>query len=237
MRTLHLGSQAIQSAQRLNDPDNLAVAYTRAMLAALLFTEAHDALLIGIGGGTLARFLHRAWPQGRLTAVDNHPQVVAIAHSLFGLPQPDDRLRIVIDDGVAFLDAHGGLFDLLLIDAFGPDDAPDTMTTVPFFETCCRRLSTAGVLSVNLWRAGRQPRERLLVVREAFAGRVLQLPVPGDDNLVALAFAEGTTIPPLKALAKRAASLQTALGLSFNDFLSGLRAANPHDGEGFTLAV
>ena len=35
VRTLHLGSQAIQSAQRLNDPDNLAVAYTRAMLAAL----------------------------------------------------------------------------------------------------------------------------------------------------------------------------------------------------------
>src|SRR5690606_27155402 len=37
LRHLHVGGSAIQSAMRLDAPDDLALAYTRAMMAGLLF--------------------------------------------------------------------------------------------------------------------------------------------------------------------------------------------------------
>jgi spermidine synthase len=55
LRHLHVGGRAIQSAMRLDAPDDLALAYTRAMMAALLFQpQPRDVVLIGLGGGSLA---------------------------------------------------------------------------------------------------------------------------------------------------------------------------------------
>ena len=60
VRTLHVGGEAIQSAMRLDDPFALALDYTRCMMAFLLFhPEPREALMIGLGGGSLAKFFHR----------------------------------------------------------------------------------------------------------------------------------------------------------------------------------
>jgi spermidine synthase len=58
LRHLHVGGSAIQSAMRLDAPDDLALAYTRAMMAGLLFQpEPRDVTLIGLGGGSLAKYI------------------------------------------------------------------------------------------------------------------------------------------------------------------------------------
>ena len=60
VRTLHVGGEAIQSSMRLEDPYALALDYTRCMMAFLLFhPEPRRALMIGLGGGSLAKFFHK----------------------------------------------------------------------------------------------------------------------------------------------------------------------------------
>ena len=60
VRTLHVGGEAIQSSMRLEDPYALALDYTRCMMAFLLFhPEPREALMIGLGGGSLAKFFHK----------------------------------------------------------------------------------------------------------------------------------------------------------------------------------
>ena len=57
-RSLHFGSEPKQSSMELHNPIRLALTYTRAMTAALLFNDApRSVLLIGLGGGSLAKFL------------------------------------------------------------------------------------------------------------------------------------------------------------------------------------
>jgi spermidine synthase len=82
MRVLHLGSQAIQSAMRLSRPWDLELAYTRAMMGFLMFNSTpQDVLMIGLGGGSLAKFIRRQRPQTHLTAVEIDPRVIAAARS------------------------------------------------------------------------------------------------------------------------------------------------------------
>jgi spermidine synthase len=58
MRVLHLGSHAIQSAMRVTRPWDLELAYTRAMMGFLMFNDTpQDVLMIGLGGGSLAKFI------------------------------------------------------------------------------------------------------------------------------------------------------------------------------------
>ena len=65
-RFLHFGLDTVQSAMRLDDPDRLSLRYTRKMMAFLLFNRAPERiLLLGLGGGSLAKFCYRRLPAPR----------------------------------------------------------------------------------------------------------------------------------------------------------------------------
>src|SRR5690606_10573719 len=96
LRYLHLGGTAIQSAMRLDAPDDLALAYTRTMMAALLFhPEPRDVTLIGLGGGSLAKYIYRELPRARIVALEVDARVVTAARHMFHLPTGKRRLRVI----------------------------------------------------------------------------------------------------------------------------------------------
>src|SRR5512136_1411225 len=87
VRTLHIGSDTVQSAMRIARPLDLEVVYTRSMMAFLLFNpQPQNVHMIGLGGGSLAKFVYHHFPAARVTAVEVNPQVVAIARQYFLLP-------------------------------------------------------------------------------------------------------------------------------------------------------
>ena len=66
LRLMHLGDDAIQSRMRLDRPDQLSLAYTRAMMGGLLFApQARDFLMIGLGGGNRFQFLAKGLEGGQ----------------------------------------------------------------------------------------------------------------------------------------------------------------------------
>ena len=59
-RSLHFGTPARQSSMALDAPDRLQLPYTQAMMAFLLFQPQPEAvLMVGLGGGSMAKFLLR----------------------------------------------------------------------------------------------------------------------------------------------------------------------------------
>ena len=59
MRCLHLGSSMVQSAMLLKAPNDLQLVYTQYMMGFLLFhPHPRDILMIGLGGGSLAKFVY-----------------------------------------------------------------------------------------------------------------------------------------------------------------------------------
>ena len=74
VRYLHFGSDWVQGAMRIARPWSLELAYTREMMAGLLLRGDPDwprsALLVGLGAGSLAKFIYRNLPECQSTVVE-----------------------------------------------------------------------------------------------------------------------------------------------------------------------
>src|SRR5437879_6762390 len=100
VRVLQVGGNAIQSAMRLDAPDRIELDYVRAMMVFLLFRPApREVLMVGLGGGSMARFIHQRMPQTRVTVVEINPGVVTAARRYFYFTEEDARLEIVLGEG------------------------------------------------------------------------------------------------------------------------------------------
>jgi spermidine synthase len=231
VRYLHLGSETVQSAMRLTQPNHLELSYTRCMMAFLLFVPPPArVVMIGLGGGSLAKFVYHKMPKTRITAVEINPGVPAIAREFFQLPNDPDRLEVQIGDGMDYVRGCSSRSDLLLVDGYGTDERAPQLATPGFYETCAAALSDSGVLVTNLFRREKGLDTHLRLLKETFAGRVLCLTDDRRGNLIAMAFMRGLGQPKWKALHARATRLAEVYGLEFPSFLDSLRLMNTHDG-------
>ena len=150
VRSLHLGGDAIQSSIRLDRPDELALDYTRAMMAFLLFQPLpREVLMIGLGGGSMARYIHQRMPGTRTTVVEINAKVLAAARSMFHFPADDARLKVEIADGADYVCEHAGSADVLLVDGFDDGKQPAALCTQAFYDAAYAALRPGGVMAVN----------------------------------------------------------------------------------------
>lgn len=219
MRVLHLGSQAIQSAMRLSRPWDLELAYTRAMMGFLMFNSTpQDVLMIGLGGGSLAKFIRRQRPQTRITAVEIDPRVIAAARSHFELPPDDDTLSVVEADGALYVRQHPGSADVILLDGFDAGNQVEALATQTFYAACRRVLRPGGVLVVNLWGRDREFTEYFARLTRAFDGEVGWISVQNKTNVIVFAFCEPGAPARLEAVQPRLADLSKRYGLDLRGF-------------------
>ncbi|MGY0651268.1 spermine/spermidine synthase domain-containing protein [Luteimonas sp. A537] len=173
--SLHFRRGQTQSRMRGDTPDRLLIDYTRTMLAALLWQPRPRRIgIVGLGGGSQVKFLHRQLPGARLEVVENHPGVIALRRS-FGIPDDDARLEVAFDDGARFIAARPGRYDLLLVDGYDAAGIPEALSTPAFLRACRDALATGGVMAANLHGDGCAP--YIMQLREAFGGdrvRVVQ---------------------------------------------------------------
>ncbi len=146
-------------------------------------------LLIGLGGGTIAKdFARVGWT---VDAVEIDPAVVEVARDHFGLTSADGQVYSV--DGREFLIRSDESYDLIVLDAFGSSSIPFHLVTKESFGLIAARLKPDGILAMNVeslgWD-GQIVRSLAATLRQHFA-RVLALPTePAPDqlgNLVLLA--------------------------------------------------
>lgn len=223
VRLLHLGGPAVQSAMRLKAPFDLELEYTRAMLAFLLFRpDAREVALIGLGGGSIAKFIHRRLPQIHLTALEINPEVVAAARAYFLLPDNDARLDVRVADGAEYVRQCKAQLDALLVDAYDAVRIVEDLATTEFYQACLGALRPGGVAVFNLW--GCDPRFQVYRTRleQVFAGQLLQLPAEKRGNIVVFAFKPPLPVLDRRLLRGRAEGLERDLGLEFTRFVERL---------------
>lgn len=219
VRVLHLGSQAIQSAMRLTRPWDLELAYTRAMMGFLMFNSTpQEVLMIGLGGGSLAKFIRKQRPQTRITAVEIDPRVIAAARTHFELPPDDDTLAVIEADGALYVRQHPGSADVILLDGFDAGNQVEALATQSFYAACRRVLRPGGVLVVNLWGRDRDFAEYFARMTRAFDGEVGWISVQNKTNVIVFAFAEPGAAARLEAVEPRLADLSKRFGLDLRGF-------------------
>jgi len=239
LRTLHLGSDIVQSAMRIDKPDALELSYTRAMMGFLLFRPPPRRLtLIGLGGGSLAKFVYHHMPETRSTAIELDAGVIEVARIYFGLPDECSRLRLVVGDGSQYVETAKSEADVLLVDAYDGETLAASLATETFYQAARRALAPRGVFAMNLWSNDRLFDRNLRRIEHAFDGACLCLPAERPGNVVVLAF---ETLPYAQHfrwshLYEHAKLLERRFGLEFSAFVSGLRRMNSCDDTGLTLA-
>jgi spermidine synthase len=182
--TMHFGSEYIQSQMVLDKPDFLALAYTRTMMAFEIFVpKPREIALIGLGGGSMAKWCHRHHAKATLTVIELNPHVIA-ARQAFRIPKDSQRFRILCEDGAKFVAKPPARFDVLLVDCFTEKSAPKDLSSLEFFDHCREALAEAGLMVVNL--CIKHHKRILSRIRKSFEGRVL-LFTDKDGNVVVFA--------------------------------------------------
>ena len=153
-RNLYLDGDTLQSSMLLTDPNRLDLEYSQAMMCALLYQPApKKVLLVGLGGGSLVKFLLEFCPEARIDVAEINPEVVKVARQYFLLPR-NERLLITLAPGeVVVVDrlAAGDRYDLLLLDAFDDNGPARALLDEQFLYSCQALLATGGVFAMNLW--------------------------------------------------------------------------------------
>lgn len=190
LRILRFGVEgASQSIVKLGDPRHLELPYTRLLPACLAFMpDPERVLIVGLGGGTLPRFLHAHFPEMQIDVVEIDADVVSVAREHCGFAE-DARLRVIVDDGRDFIENCGGGYDAIILDSFDTDAIPAHLATLEFLGAVRKALSPAGIVAANVWGRTFNPlyAHMLLTYRAAFADvHILDVPSPGTKLFVAL---------------------------------------------------
>lgn len=213
---------------RIARPWDLELAYTRAMMAYLLFHPAPETvLMIGLGGGSLAKFIRKHRPETRITAVEIDDRVIAAARAHFGLPPDDDTLQVIEADGALYIRQHPASADVILLDGFDGDNQVEALATEPFYAACRRALRPGGVLVVNLWGRDTHFSDYFTRLVRAFDGQVGSLSVMGKTNVVAFAFTAPDLGEVREAARPQVSPLTRHYGLDFAGFLRDFQWPGP----------
>lgn len=229
VRYLHLGSETVQSAMRVNTPNALELAYTRAMMGFLLFhPEPRKAIMVGLGGGSVAKFVYHRLPSVQIRVVEINSQVVAAARSHFCLPEQDERFRIDIGDGAEYLRDGPRMADVLMVDGYDSASQAETLSSQRFYDDCAAALTPDGVLVVNLWSSDRHFDIYLKRIQTSFDNYVLCMTTAKYSNIIVFAFKRSQGSPRWQELKERARALEATYGLEFPQFVDSLRDLNLH---------
>ena len=235
VRTMHVGGEAIQSAMRIDDPFALALDYTRCMMAFLLFhPEPRRALMIGLGGGSLAKFCHRNLRRTAIRVIELDAAVVAAARQHFALPPDDARLSVEIGDGVEALSPE--CCDVLMLDAFEDELHVPRLASSEFYDGAFLALAEPGALVVNFMNDDPKFDLTLQRLERAFGGAVLAMPALYDPNILVFALKGVANRIAFDELKKRAGELETRYALPFSRYVNRLRAMNPCTAEELIVA-
>jgi len=229
VRYLHFSSTWIQGAMRVQRPNALELAYTREMMLGLLLREPpwpRDALLIGLGAGSLAKFIYHQLPATRITVVEIDPQVEVVARLHFRLPDDPRRLRMLIADGADYMLAGSSLYDYVLVDGFDGNARAGALDTLPFYQACRARLRRSGLLSINLLGRERGSAASIERIQAAFDDRALVFASADAGNTIAIATAGDPVDLGFAELVARATRCHQATGLSLLPTVAVLHKAH-----------
>ena len=224
VRYLHFGTEWVQGAMRIAHPYRLELEYQQQMMAPmLLLPRPRRVLQLGLGAAALAKFCHRHLPFAETVVVELSQTVIGAARRWFALPEDDDRLTVVCDDALAFLQRpkRVGFSDWLQVDLYDAQARGPVYDDRPFYAACRRALREPGIASFNLF--GRSCRPSLDRIAAAFDGRVIVMDEARAGNRIAMAAVGPMIRIESRQLRERAATIEARSGLPARRWLKGLQ--------------
>lgn len=208
-RRLEFQPGDVQSEMRLAAPAALVLAYTRAIMAFALFVpHPRHIVMVGLGGGSLAKFCYRHFPATRITVLELRADVIAL-RTAFAVPPDDARLTVIHADAADWLASRRACADVLIVDGFDRSGLPPALGSARFYSHCRRALTDGGVMVANLFSYDPACPRMLARLDLLFDGRVCRLDGVAGNNRIVFAVkaspgAAGDAVPAVRLQARLA---------------------------------
>lgn len=194
-KSLHFSWGETQSCMSVRQPNALKLDYTRTMMGFLLFiSEPTNIAMVGLGGGSLAKFCHHHLQRSHVHVIEVNPHVIALRNE-FLVPPDGDRSCIVCGDGAEFVRLTPRFFDVLLVDGYDHRGLPESLSSQKFYDDCFERLTTGGILVANLDVNQEHYPDQVGRIRRSFSDAVLVVEV--DEHSSGVVFASKGPLLPL----------------------------------------
>jgi spermidine synthase len=148
-KALYFDSESTQSLMDMQAPIRLVVSYTETMMGFLLFNSNPKSIaMIGLGGGSLAKYCHHYLPEASILVLENNPKVIALKDK-FHVPENGTHFKVLEADGAAYLRATEETFDVLLVDGYTKLGQAAQLCSEDFYASCLACLKPGGLLLIN----------------------------------------------------------------------------------------
>ena len=231
IRYLHFGTELIQGAMRIRDPNAIYLEYNQQMMAWLLFLETKSGMQVaqlGLGTGALTKFTYQHCPAVISTVVELNSAVIVSARSMFSMPDDDRRLKSLQIDAKEFVKnpKNKNTYDAVQVDLYDAICDGPSVSSLEFYKGCYNILKEPGVLTVNLFSRHKSFKINLKNICVAFDNRVLLFPESHDCNVVAIAFKGPKLEAEWRDVSARAKLIREKTDLPTNKWVSGISREN-----------
>ncbi len=148
-KALYFDGESTQSLMDMQAPIRLVVSYTETMMGFLLFhCDPKSIAMIGLGGGSLAKYCHHYLPGASILVLENNSKVIALKDK-FHVPENSSHFKVLEIDGAAYLQGTKETFDVLLVDGYTKFGQAAQLCSEDFYASCRACLKPGGLLLIN----------------------------------------------------------------------------------------
>ncbi len=138
-----------------------------------------SALILGLGGGTIAALMTQRWGPLPIVGVEFDPAVAYLARTEFGLGALPN-VEIVVGDAFDYVRQCDRCFDVVCVDLYVAGKMTHGVLAAPFLRDVVRLLMPSGMAAFNLWRSAALPDQlRRLARHLSIVGQTVV-----DDNII-----------------------------------------------------
>ncbi len=148
---------AYQGGIKIDAPDQLLFEYTRISFLGLAHLEKlpTSALFVGLGVGSMPRFMAKHFPATTIEVAEIDPAVLKLAKQYFffaeGGGMEGGGMTVKVEDGRQYIKRRAKQgYDIIFLDAYQGDTIPFHLTTREFLREVQAKLNSGGVVVANI---------------------------------------------------------------------------------------
>ncbi len=184
---MNFAQDQLQSFMCIDRPHELQIGYTKTMMGFMLLNrQPKHIAMIGLGGGSMAKFCHQNLPNTRFTAIEINPHVIAMRQEFF-IPEDSACFKVIEADGADFVRHVSDDIDVLLVDGYDHKGQPVQLCTHDFYNACKQALTHHGIMVANLCENHHQYELFIERIDKVFDGNFAEIAVEDDANVIVFA--------------------------------------------------
>jgi spermidine synthase len=109
--------------------------------------EVENCLILGLGGGSVAKWVGKFWPEAEITGVEIDPVMIELGKKYMGLAKLNADIKVV--DASDFIKKEKRKYDLILVDMYVGYEVPEEFTSQRFIKRVKGLLKNKGIAVFN----------------------------------------------------------------------------------------